>query len=138
MQMKYLKTVGLLQPDLILLDIKLDHSNGLDVCREIKNSYLKDTPVYIMSGLPDVDKKAYDAGADYFLPKTFRFRNTTCKNQIAGKFFPRKFQFLKLKACKFNALKQIKFLHMFPFSACGLFHRTVFFSDISALERLTL
>jgi len=66
-----LKTVGLLQPDLILLDIKLDHSNGLDVCREIKNSYLKNIPVYIMSGLPDVDKKAYDAGADYFLPKPF-------------------------------------------------------------------
>ena len=66
-----LKTVGLLQPDLILLDIKLDHSNGLDVCKEIKNSYLKNTPVYIMSGLPDVDKKAYEAGADYFLPKPF-------------------------------------------------------------------
>ena len=66
-----LKTVGLLQPDLILLDIKLDHSNGLDVCREIKNSYLKSIPVYIMSGLPDVDKKAYEAGADYFLPKPF-------------------------------------------------------------------
>jgi DNA-binding response OmpR family regulator len=66
-----LKTVGLLQPDLILLDIKLDHSNGLDVCGEIKNSYLKNIPVYIMSGLPDVDKKAYEAGADYFLPKPF-------------------------------------------------------------------
>jgi DNA-binding response OmpR family regulator len=24
-----------------------------------------------MSGLPDVEKKAYDAGADYFLPKPF-------------------------------------------------------------------
>jgi len=66
-----LKTVGLLQPDLILLDIKLDHSNGLDVCKEIKNSYLNSIPVYIMSGLPDVDKKAYDSGADYFLPKPF-------------------------------------------------------------------
>jgi DNA-binding response OmpR family regulator len=66
-----LKTVGLLQPDLMLLDIKLDHGNGLDVCREIKNSYLKDTPVYIMSGLPDVEEKAYDAGADYFLAKPF-------------------------------------------------------------------
>jgi DNA-binding response OmpR family regulator len=66
-----LKTVGLLQPDLILLDIKLDHSNGLDVCGEIKSSYLKDIPVYIMSGLPDVEKKAYEAGADYFLAKPF-------------------------------------------------------------------
>jgi len=66
-----LKTVGLLQPDLILLDIKLDHSNGLDVCREIKSSYLKDTPVYIMSGLPDVERKAYEAGADFFIAKPF-------------------------------------------------------------------
>jgi DNA-binding response OmpR family regulator len=66
-----LKTVGLLQPDLILLDIKLDHGNGLDVCREIKNSYVKETPVYIMSGLPDVEKKAYESGADFFLAKPF-------------------------------------------------------------------
>ena len=66
-----LKTVALLQPDLILLDIKLDHSNGLDVCRELKNSYLKDTPVYIMSGLPDTENKAYDAGADFFIAKPF-------------------------------------------------------------------
>jgi DNA-binding response OmpR family regulator len=66
-----LKTVSLLQPDLILLDIKLDHGNGLDVCRELKTSYLKETPVYIMSGLPDVEEKAYHAGADYFLAKPF-------------------------------------------------------------------
>jgi DNA-binding response OmpR family regulator len=66
-----LKTVGLLQPDLILLDIKLDHGNGLDTCREIKNSYLKNTPVYIMSGLPDVEKNSYEAGADFFLAKPF-------------------------------------------------------------------
>jgi DNA-binding response OmpR family regulator len=66
-----MKTVALLQPDLILLDIKLDHSNGLDVCREIKSSYLKDIPVYIMSGLPDVENKSYEAGADFFLAKPF-------------------------------------------------------------------
>jgi DNA-binding response OmpR family regulator len=66
-----MKTVGLLQPDLILLDIKLDHSNGLDVCREIKASYLKDIPVFIMSGLPDVEGQSYDAGADFFLAKPF-------------------------------------------------------------------
>jgi len=66
-----MKTVGLLQPDLILLDIKLDHGNGLDICREVKNSYLRDTPVYIMSGLPDVENKSYAAGADFFLAKPF-------------------------------------------------------------------
>ncbi len=66
-----LKTAGLLQPDLILLDIKLDHGNGLDICRELKNSYLKETPVFIMSGLPDAENKSYDAGADLFLAKPF-------------------------------------------------------------------
>jgi DNA-binding response OmpR family regulator len=66
-----LKTISLLQPDLILLDIKLDHGNGLDICREIKNSYLKEIPVYIMSGLPDAEVKSYNAGADYFLSKPF-------------------------------------------------------------------
>jgi DNA-binding response OmpR family regulator len=66
-----MKTVSLLQPDLLLLDIKLDHGNGLDTCKEVKNSYLKNTPVYIMSGLPDVERKAYDAGADFFIAKPF-------------------------------------------------------------------
>ncbi len=85
-----LKTIGLLQPDLILLDIKLDHGNGLDVCREIKNSYLKDTPVYIMSGLPDVEKKSYNAGADFFLAKPFDSETLLAKirsleNSITGK-----------------------------------------------------
>jgi DNA-binding response OmpR family regulator len=74
-----LKTVGLLQPDLILLDIKLDHGNGLDTCREIKNSYMKDIPVFIMSGLPDVEAKAYDAGADYFLAKPFESETLLAK-----------------------------------------------------------
>ncbi|HVY75011.1 MAG TPA: response regulator [Puia sp.] len=66
-----LRTAGLLQPDLILLDIKLDHGNGLDICRELKNSYLKNIPVFIMSGLPDAERKAYEAGADFFLAKPF-------------------------------------------------------------------
>jgi DNA-binding response OmpR family regulator len=66
-----MKTAGLLQPDLILLDIKLDHGNGLDICRELKNSYLKNIPVYIMSGLPDAEVKSYKAGADFFFAKPF-------------------------------------------------------------------
>jgi len=66
-----LKTAGLLQPDLILLDIKLDHGNGLDICRELKASYLKNIPVYIMSGLPDAEAGSREAGADYFFAKPF-------------------------------------------------------------------
>ena len=66
-----LKTAGLLQPDLILLDIKLEHGNGLEICRELKSSYLKEIPVYIMSGLPDAESKSYDAGANFFLAKPF-------------------------------------------------------------------
>ncbi|MDP4129311.1 MAG: response regulator [Bacteroidota bacterium] len=66
-----MKTAGLLQPDLILLDIKLDHGNGLDICRELKSSYLKNIPVYIMSGLPDAENKSYKAGADFFFAKPF-------------------------------------------------------------------
>ena len=64
-----LKTAGLLQPD--LMDIKLEHGNGLDICRELKNSYLNEIPVYIMSGLPDAESKSYDAGANFFLAKPF-------------------------------------------------------------------
>ncbi len=87
------KTVSLLQPDLILLDIKLDHGNGLDVCREIKNSYLKNTPVFIMSGMPDVELKAYEAGADYFLAKPFESETLlakikTLENSAEENFMP--------------------------------------------------
>ncbi|PWT75432.1 MAG: hypothetical protein C5B59_08930 [Bacteroidetes bacterium] len=66
-----LNTAALLQPELILLDIKLEHGNGLDICTELKSSYLKDIPVYIMSGLPDAEDKSYQAGADLFLAKPF-------------------------------------------------------------------
>jgi len=81
-----IKTVGLLQPDLILLDIKLDHGNGLEVCRELKNSYLKNIPVYIMSGLEGVEDKSYDAGADYFLAKPFESETLLNKIKLLENF----------------------------------------------------
>jgi DNA-binding response OmpR family regulator len=76
-----LKTTRLLQPDLILLDIKLEHGNGLDICAELKNSYLKNIPIFIMSGLPDVEDKSYKAGADYFLAKPFDSESLLSKIQ---------------------------------------------------------
>jgi two-component system alkaline phosphatase synthesis response regulator PhoP len=66
-----LQITELLQPDLILLDIKLEHSNGLEICSELKSSALKNIPVFIMSGLPDAEEKSYQAGADYFFAKPF-------------------------------------------------------------------
>jgi two-component system response regulator VicR len=73
------KTTGLLQPDLILLDIKLEHGNGLEICAELKNSRLKKIPVFIMSGLPDVEDKSYEAGADYFFAKPFDTKSLLSK-----------------------------------------------------------
>ena len=75
------KTTKLLQPDLILLDIKLEHGNGLEICAELKNSNsrLKNIPVYIMSGLPDVENKSYEAGADYFFAKPFDTKSLLSK-----------------------------------------------------------
>jgi DNA-binding response OmpR family regulator len=65
------KTATLLQPDLILLDIRLGNGNGLEICREIKNSPLNHIPVYLMSGIADAQRMAYEAGADYFFEKPF-------------------------------------------------------------------
>ena len=78
------KTTNLLQPDLILLDIKFEHGNGLEICAELKNSNsrLKNIPVFIMSGLPDVEDKSYEAGADYFFAKPFRHKILIVENQI--------------------------------------------------------
>ena len=68
-------------PSAVVLDLRLPAMSGRDVCREIKSSYLRDVPVYIMSGLPDVERKAYDSGADFFLPKPFESETLLAKIQ---------------------------------------------------------
>jgi len=55
-----------LQPDLVLLDLRLRHVDGFQVCREIKsNPKTSDTVVIGMTGyyLPEVEKMWMECGA---------------------------------------------------------------------------
>jgi len=57
-------------PDIVLLDIKMDQMNGLEVLKEIKE-FNKDVVVIMVTGLSDQEtrKKASDLGADDFIQK---------------------------------------------------------------------
>ncbi|WP_091211465.1 response regulator [Mucilaginibacter gossypiicola] len=59
-------------PDLLLLDIWMSGSDGRDICRELKKrDSTKDIPIIMISASRDIEKSAYDAGADDFLAKPF-------------------------------------------------------------------
>lgn len=61
--------------DLVITDIILPGKNGIDVCREIKQSR-PDIPVIMLTALGTTDDKVegFDAGADDYLVKPFDFR----------------------------------------------------------------
>lgn len=56
-------------PDLFLLDIMLPDGNGLDLCKELKQSDItKSIPVVLMSAHADISRME---GADDFIAKPF-------------------------------------------------------------------
>lgn len=57
--------------DLILLDIIMPGTNGLDFCRSIRSAYV--TPIIIVSGLCEIPDKVagLQAGADDYISKPF-------------------------------------------------------------------
>ncbi len=63
--MSALKTVTMIAPDLILLDIKMPIMNGYEVCQKLKKDLnTKDIPIIFLSALDDIkDKvKAFEIG----------------------------------------------------------------------------
>lgn len=60
-------------PDLILLDVFLDHESGLKLCRDIKK--ISDAKIIMMSGAApsEVNDLSKLYGADLFLQKPFAF-----------------------------------------------------------------
>lgn len=62
----------LLNPDLILLDVKMPNMDGFEVCRRLRReSGLAEIPILMLtaSADPDVHQQAIQAGADDFIPK---------------------------------------------------------------------
>ncbi|MBC8053576.1 MAG: response regulator [Sphingobacteriaceae bacterium] len=59
-------------PDIILLDVLLGDLDGRDICREIKaNPHTQNTPVIMLSGVPDVYNAISDVGANDVVSKPF-------------------------------------------------------------------
>lgn len=63
------------QYDLIILDINLPYKNGIELCREIRNSDQK-IPLIMLTALGTTEDKllGFDSGADDYLVKPFEFR----------------------------------------------------------------
>ena len=69
-----LKAARTLTLDLIICDVNLAGESGLELCREIRNEErLEDVPVMFVSSnqLPDIIRRAHDAGGAYYLRKPF-------------------------------------------------------------------
>lgn len=79
-----LVSVGIQQPDLILLDIQLPELNGFDVCRHLKrDAATKDIPIIFLSALDEVvDKvKGFDAGGVDYITKPFQVEEVVARVQ---------------------------------------------------------
>jgi DNA-binding NarL/FixJ family response regulator len=65
-----LETIARLRPDVIVVDLFIPPSNGLEICRHIKQ-VAPETPVIIVSASTDaqVSKAALRAGASAFVAK---------------------------------------------------------------------
>lgn len=68
--------------DLVLVDLKLKGEGGKSICKYIKRSNdLKNIPVILVSGNPDIQKVARDSGADGFIAKPFELNHFINKVQ---------------------------------------------------------
>ncbi|MBN2340958.1 MAG: response regulator [Deltaproteobacteria bacterium] len=70
-----LDKVQAIQPQLILLDVKMPHMDGFEVCTELKkDTSTKDIPVIFLTGLTDTKTmaKAFEVGAVDYIAKPVR------------------------------------------------------------------
>ena len=69
------ETAVLLNPDLILVDLRLPGMSGIEICKQLRNSRVE-TPIIVLSALGDeVDKVLLlEIGADDYLVKPFGTR----------------------------------------------------------------
>ena len=60
------------QFDLIIMDMLLSGTNGVDVCRQLKkNQQLSGVPIIMISAHPNAKTECAEAGADDFIAKPF-------------------------------------------------------------------
>ncbi len=60
------------KPELLLLDIWMSGTNGLDICKQLKqNSRTKNIPVILFSASQNIKKSTETVGANDFIAKPF-------------------------------------------------------------------
>lgn len=65
-----------LNPDLIILDVRLPDGDGRELCKAIKsNIKTRSIPVIMMSAHLDITQAIKEAGANDFIPKPFDINN---------------------------------------------------------------
>ena len=69
------------KPQLILLDVFLSGTDGLDACKKLKSSYFtRHIPVIVLSSYPNIAETAiYEYGADEFIAKPFEVNEIVSK-----------------------------------------------------------
>jgi CheY-like chemotaxis protein len=59
-------------PDLLLLDIWMSGTDGRDICRKLKQSEKTNKiPIVLVSASKDIERSAFEAGANDFIAKPF-------------------------------------------------------------------
>ncbi|RYY70236.1 MAG: response regulator transcription factor [Chitinophagaceae bacterium] len=75
------------RPDIILLDRHLEATDGLDVCRLLKQQPATSAiPIVMISGSPAVKAQAGQAGANDFIDKPFDLRHILKMIQFHSKY----------------------------------------------------
>ncbi|NOR51606.1 MAG: response regulator [Gammaproteobacteria bacterium] len=70
------------KPDLIILDIQLPDSDGVELCRMLKESvHTRDIPVVVTTSLSTTNqiKKGIKAGADGYIIRPYHYQNVLNK-----------------------------------------------------------
>jgi DNA-binding response OmpR family regulator len=70
------------QFDLVIMDMLLSGTNGIDICRQMKeNPKTADLPVMMISAHPNAKEICMQAGADEFISKPFDMQEILSKIQ---------------------------------------------------------